>query len=210
MRRCKDILPQKQYENMDKISISADHLLGLINDILDLSKIEAGRMEVTPSEFDLDPIIEMCLRTVEPMTSGKDITLRHNTNGEIPHLFTDQDKVKQILINLLSNAVKFTEQGEVNVDVKGANGRVNITVSDTGIGIPDEQLSAVFEEFTQLDSSSTKRYGGTGLGLSITRHLAILIGGDISVRSEQGVGSTFSVDIPIRLPDGASDDTRAS
>ena len=167
-------------------------------------------MEVTASEFDLDPIIEMCLRTVEPMTSGKDIILGHNTNGEIPHLFTDQDKVKQILINLLSNAVKFTEQGEVNVDVKGANGRVNITVSDTGIGIPDEQLSAVFEEFTQLDSSSTKRYGGTGLGLSITRHLAILIGGDISVRSEQGVGSTFSVDIPMRLPDGASDDARAS
>jgi signal transduction histidine kinase len=144
------------------------------------------------------------------MTSGKDITLRHSTNGEIPHLFTDQDKVKQILINLLSNAVKFTEQGEVNVDVKGANGRVSIAVSDTGIGIPDEQLSEVFEEFTQLDSSSTKRYGGTGLGLSITRHLANLIGGKISVRSEQGVGSTFSVDIPIHFPANVNEDAHAS
>jgi signal transduction histidine kinase len=209
MSRCKDILPQKQYENMDKISISADHLLGLINDILDLSKIEAGRMEVTISEFDLDPIVEMCLRTVEPMTSGKDIALVYNTQQSMPHLFTDQDKVKQILLNLLSNAVKFTEKGEVNVEVKHANGQVSIAVADSGIGIPDDQLSEVFKEFTQLDSSSTKRYGGTGLGLSITRHLANLIGGEISVRSEQGVGSTFSVDIPIRFPDNVNEDAHA-
>ena len=201
MNRCRDVLPMKQYENMEKISVSANHLLGLINDILDLSKIEAGKMEVIPSEFDLDPIVELCMRTVEPIAGGKDIALNHNSSGDIPRLFTDQEKVKQILLNLLSNAVKFTEEGEVSVDISGANGSVSIAVVDTGIGIPEEQLSQVFEEFTQLDSSSTKRYSGTGLGLSITRHLADLIGGSIRVQSEQGSGSVFTFELPARLPE---------
>ena len=201
MNRCKDVLPHKQFENMEKISVSANHLLGLINDILDLSKIEAGKMEVTPSEFDLDPIVELCMRTVEPIAGGKDIALNHNSSGDIPRLFTDQEKVKQILLNLLSNAVKFTEEGEVSVDISGANGSVSIAVADTGIGIPEEQLSQVFEEFTQLDSSSTKRYSGTGLGSSITRHLADLIGGSIRVQSEQGSGSVFTFELPARLPE---------
>ncbi len=196
MSRCKDILPQKQYENMDKISISANHLLGLINDILDLSKIEAGRMEVTPSEFTLEPLVDMCLRQVEPMASGKSIALRQDSDADFPSVYTDQDKVKQILINLLSNAVKFTEEGEVNVGVRQADGQAYIAVTDTGIGIPEEQLSSVFEEFTQLDSGSTKRFGGTGLGLSITRHLAQLIGGDIEIQSTVGEGSTFTVSFP--------------
>ena len=196
--RCKDILPHKQYENMEKISISANHLLGLINDILDLSKIEAGKMEITPSAFALGPMLDMCLRTVEPMASGKNIVLKHEIVVDIPPLFTDQDKVKQILINLLSNAVKFTEHGQVNVGVHHTDGQASIMVEDTGIGIPDDQLSSVFEEFTQLESGSTKRFGGTGLGLSITRHLANLIGGDIEVQSAVGAGSTFTVRFPMQ------------
>ncbi|MDA9982019.1 ATP-binding protein [Gammaproteobacteria bacterium] len=197
MNRCKDVLPQKQYANMEKIAISANHLLGLINDILDLSKIEAGRMEVTPSEFTLGPMVEMCLRTVEPMAAGKNIVFKHDTGADIPPLFNDQDKVKQILINLLSNAVKFTEAGEINVDLRYTDDQASIAVADTGIGIPDDQLSSVFEEFTQLDAGSTKRYSGTGLGLSITRHLARLIGGDIEIQSTIGVGSIFTVSFPM-------------
>ena len=196
MSRCKDILPEKQYENMEKISISANHLLGLINDILDLSKIEAGRMEVTPTEFTLEPLVDMCLRQVEPMASGKNIAFTHHTEPDIPTLHTDQDKVKQILLNLLSNAVKFTEEGEIKVDANHTDGQVRIAVNDTGMGIPEDKLSSVFEEFTQLDSGSTKRFGGTGLGLSITRHLAQLIGGEIDIRSTVGVGSTFMVVFP--------------
>ena len=132
------------------------------------------------------------------MASGKNVVLKHNSEADIPSLHTDQDKVKQILINLLSNAVKFTEEGEVKVEAYHADGEVRIAVNDTGMGIPEDQLSSVFEEFTQLDSGSTKRFGGTGLGLSITRHLARLIGGDIDIRSTVGVGSTFMVVFPMR------------
>jgi len=198
MRRCKDTLPPKQYENLSKIAISADHLLTLINNILDLSKIEAGRMEVKPSPFNLDPLVEMCLRTVEPLVANKPITLEKEIPAESPTMETDQDKMKQILINLLSNAVKFTESGSVTVRAEHRDGQISVAVQDTGNGIPPEQLESIFEEFTQLDGSSTRRHGGTGLGLSITRHLTRLIGGHIAVQSEVGVGSTFTVTVPIR------------
>jgi signal transduction histidine kinase len=211
MSTCKDILPQKQFDNMERIAISANHLLGLINDILDISKIEAGRMEVTPSQFTLAPLIEMCLRTVEPMAAGKRIEIKHRIAPECATLFTDEDKVKQILLNLLSNAVKFTEEGEITLDGYHTDGRISIVVADSGIGIPDELLSTVFEEFTQLDSGSTKRFAGTGLGLSIARHLARLIGGDIEIESAVGIGSTFTVSFPIHYTtDEARDAARPS
>ncbi len=169
MRRSKDILPEKQYENLHKILISAEHLLSLINDILDLSKIEAGRMEIHPSQFELDPLVDVCLRTIEPMIKSERIRLIKEMEANLPPLFTDQDRLKQILINLLSNAVKFTEAGVITLTAHRQNGEIVISVSDTGIGVPEDKLELIFEEFRQVDSSTTRQYGGTGLGLSISR-----------------------------------------
>jgi signal transduction histidine kinase/CheY-like chemotaxis protein len=198
MRRAKDILPIREHENLGKILISAEHLLALINDILDLSKIEAGRMEVHATSFDLDPLLDVCLRTVEPLVKGERLRLVKEMQPGLPALFTDQDRLKQILVNLLSNAVKFTEEGTITVTARGRDGQVAVAVADTGIGIPEDKLELIFEEFRQVDSSTTRRYSGTGLGLSISRRLARLLGGDITVQSTVGAGSTFTVTLPLR------------
>jgi len=199
MRRTRDILPAKQYENMEKILISSDHLLQLINGILDLSKIEAGRMEVRPGVVNLAELVDGCLRTVEPLVKSDRLHLEKHIPDQLPALFTDGEKLKQILLNLLGNAIKFTEAGTIVVAVHDQGGTVTIDVSDTGIGIPEEALELIFEEFRQADSSSTRRYGGSGLGLSISRHFARLLGGEVTVRSQVGVGSTFTVTIPSHL-----------
>jgi len=198
MRRSQDVLPARQLENLDKILVSAEHLLGLINDILDLSKIEAGKMEVRLGTVALDVLVEECLRTVEPMIRSERLQIRKEMAGDLPTLWTDPDKLRQILINLLSNAIKFTEGGTVTVTARADSGRMAIAVVDTGIGIPADALELIFEEFRQVDSSSTRKHGGTGLGLSISRHFARLLGGDISVSSTLGVGSTFTLILPLR------------
>ncbi len=198
MRRSKDSMAAKQYENLEKILISADHLLALINDILDLSKIEAGRMEVRSVRFDLAPLVDECMRTIEPMVKSERLRLVKQMEAELPPLDTDRDKLKQILMNLLSNAVKFTEAGTITVTARRQDGRVALAVADTGIGVPENALELIFEEFRQVDSSPTRKYSGTGLGLSISRHFARLLGGDIAVKSTIGVGSTFTVIIPLR------------
>jgi len=201
MRRCKDVLPEKQYENLGKIKVSADHLLTLINTILDLSKIEAGRMEVYPAEFALKPMLEACARTVEPMLDGKQVNIASQIPDDLPVLSTDQDKLRQIVLNLLSNATKFTEQGQIVLSVMQDDGMVAISIADTGIGIPADKLPHIFDEFTQVDGNSTRRHGGTGLGLAISRHLAVLLGGRVEVESEPGRGSTFTVIVPARFDD---------
>jgi CheY-like chemotaxis protein len=198
MRRCKEALPEKQYANLEKILISANHLLGLINDVLDLAKVEAGRMEVKPVEFTLEPLLDQCLRTVEPMLRGGRVELVKQVEPGLPPVFSDQDKLRQILFNLLSNAAKFTEAGTITIGARRHGAQVAIAVADTGIGIPPDQLELVFEEFRQVDSSSTRQYGGTGLGLSISRRLAQLLGGDITLASTPGVGSTFTLTVPLR------------
>ncbi len=195
-RRAKDILPPRDHENLGKILISAEHLLALINDILDLSKIEAGRMEVHPVSIQLEELVDTCLRTVEPMIKSERLRLGKEIEADLPPLRTDQDKLKQILMNLLSNAVKFTAEGSVTVTARHQDGAVALGVADTGIGIPADKLELIFEEFRQMDSSIARTYGGTGLGLSISRRLAGLLGGDLTVQSTVGVGSTFTVTIP--------------
>jgi len=197
MRRSQALLPQRQYENLEKILLSAEHLLTLINDILDLSKIEAGRMEVHPVSFQLEALVDVCLHTLEPMVPSERIRLVKEIEAELPLLATDEDKVKQILMNLLSNAVKFTREGTITITARHSNGEMTMAVTDTGIGIPAEALEHIFEEFRQADSSTTRQYGGTGLGLSISRRLAQLLGGDITVQSTDGVGSTFTVTLPL-------------
>jgi len=198
MRRGKEVLPDKQYANLEKILVSANHLLGLINDVLDLSKVEAGRMEVRPIEFALEPLLDQCLRTVEPMLKGGRVRLLKEVDAGLPTLFTDQDKLRQILINLLSNAAKFTEAGSITLSARPDGERIAVAVADTGVGIAADQLDLVFEEFRQVDSSSTRQHGGTGLGLSISRSLAQLLGGDIALQSAPGVGSTFTLTVPAR------------
>jgi signal transduction histidine kinase len=196
MRRSKEQLPQKQYENLQKSLSSAEHLLTLINQILDLSKIEAGRLEIYPALFRLETVIEECIRTVEPMIKSEYVELLSNVAGDLPELYSDRDKLKQIVLNLLSNAIKFTERGQICLVAKGNKDWIAIDVSDTGSGIPREKFNFIFEEFRQADGGATRQHGGTGLGLSISRHLARLIGGDIFVDSIVGQGSTFTIRFP--------------
>lgn len=203
MRRCKDVLPEKHYENLGKIAISADHLLTLINTILDLSKIEAGRVDVYPSEFELSPLLEGCSRTVAALLEDTEVVLVKKFDAGLSRLYTDQDKLRQIVLNLLSNAAKFTVCGRIEVAASGDAGAVSIAVSDTGIGIPPGQIERIFEEFTQVDDSTTRQYAGTGLGLAISQRLAALLGGRIDVVSELSVGSTFTLTLPMNYPDGA-------
>ena len=198
LRRSRDVLAEKQAENLEKILISADHLLALINDILDLSKIEAGHVDIEPVDFVIEPLVDLCLRTVEPMVKSSELSLEKRIESDVPALFADQNKLKQILINLLSNAVKFTETGTVTVAVERRGETIAIAVTDTGIGIPQAAQAVIFEEFRQADSSTTRQYGGTGLGLAISRHLAQLMGGDIAVDSTVGEGSTFTLTLPAR------------
>jgi len=197
MRRSKEILPPREHENLGKILISADHLLALINDILDLSKIEAGRMEVHLADMQVEELVDTCLRTVEPTIKSERLRLAKEIEADLPPLFTDQDKLRQILVNLLSNAVKFTAEGSVTVSARRQDGTLALAVTDTGIGIPADKIELIFEEFRQVESSAVRTYGGTGLGLTISRRLARLLGGDLIVQSMDGVGSTFTVTIPL-------------
>ena len=205
LRRTEGKIDPRQEENIKKILISADHLLALINDVLDLSKIEAGQMELQREETDIESLIEQCLRTLEPTIEGKGLTLRREIASALPPIVTDPNKLKQVLINLLSNAAKFTERGAVTVSARalegGVEGGVEIAVGDSGIGIPEDDLELIFEEFRQIDSSSTRQYGGTGLGLSISRHLANLLGGCLTVESTLGIGSTFHFQLPLEPED---------
>jgi signal transduction histidine kinase len=195
MRRSREALEPKQYENLERILTSSEQLLALINSILDLSKVEAGRVELHPGEVGLAPVLEQCMRTVEPLAK---VALMKEFDGELPRMYVDEEKLRQIVINLLSNAVKFTERGAIRVKAQAANGSVAIAVSDTGIGIAPDKLELVFQEFEQADASSTRVYGGTGLGLAIARRLARLMGGDITAESIPGSGSTFRLTLPLR------------
>ncbi|MBM3597517.1 MAG: GAF domain-containing protein [Alphaproteobacteria bacterium] len=197
MRRCHDRIEALQYENLEKILSSGQHLLALINSVLDLSKIEAGRIDVRPSELTLGPVLEQCLRTVEPLIRAEAVKLVSEFAPGLPRIFADEEKLRQIVINLLSNAAKFTDQGTICLHARAANGSVAIAVVDTGAGIPADKLEAIFEEFEQVDSSSTRVHGGTGLGLAIARRLARLMGGDISADSVRGQGSTFTLALPV-------------
>ena len=197
MRRSQDTLETKQYENLEKILASAQSLLALINAILDLSKIEAGRIEVRPAETVLGPVLEQCLRTVEPLAK---VPLVREFDGALPAMYVDEEKLRQIVLNLLGNAAKFTERGDIRLKAQAANGSVAIMVADTGVGIPTDKLGVIFEEFEQVDASSTRAHGGTGLGLAIARRLARLMGGDIHAESVLGTGSTFTLTLPLRHP----------
>jgi len=199
LRRTEGKIEPLQKENLQKVLVSSDHLLSLINELLDLAKIEAGRMEVFAETFKLDEIIRVATTTVEPLLRNGNVKLITEVAPDIPPMKTDRDKLKQCVLNLLSNAVKFTERGEIKVAAARDNGTVKLTVSDTGIGMNQEALKYIFDEFRQADMSSTRRYGGTGLGLAIVKKFINLMGGEIVVESEEGKGSKFTITLPMEL-----------
>jgi len=195
-------LNAKQAEYVRDILESGRHLLSLINDILDLSKVEAGRMELELGEFDVRAIVDGALLLMRERAGRKRIALDRDIDDAIGTICADERKVKQVLLNLLSNALKFTpDGGRIGVRVASRDGRVEIAVSDTGVGIAKEDQQAVFEEFRQVGSSA-KRVEGTGLGLALARKFVELHGGHITVESEPGVGSTFTFTIPAVPPTG--------
>jgi signal transduction histidine kinase len=191
-------LNDKQAEYITDILESGRHLLSLINDILDLSKIEAGRMELEPSEFDLPAAIDTALLLMRERASRKGIELGRAVDARLGIVRADERKVKQVLLNLLSNALKFTpEGGRIDVRAQVRDGMAEISVTDTGDGIAAADQAAVFEEFRQVGDSA-KRVEGTGLGLALSRKFVELHGGRIWVTSQLGNGSTFTFTIPLR------------
>ena len=199
LRRTGDQIPDLQKENLQKVLISSEHLLNLINGLLDLAKIESGRLEIYSETFKLDDVVRIATSTVEPMLKDGRVRLVSEIAPDLPPLKTDREKLKQIVLNLLSNAAKFTEIGEIRVSAWQENGSVKLIISDTGIGMKKEALDYIFEEFRQVDMSTTRKYGGTGLGLAIVRRLVNLIGGEIGVESEENKGSKFTITLPMNL-----------
>jgi signal transduction histidine kinase len=190
---------EKQAEYVKDIHESGRHLLSLINDILDLSKIEAGRMELEISDFDLPEVLQRALSLVKERAQRHGIELALKVDPRLGELHGDERKVKQIMLNLLSNAVKFTpEGGRVDVSAKLAGSKVEVAVKDTGVGISAEDQSQVFEEFKQVGSDAGRKAEGTGLGLALTRRFVELHGGEIRLASVPGKGSTFTVTLPVR------------
>jgi CheY-like chemotaxis protein/anti-sigma regulatory factor (Ser/Thr protein kinase) len=186
-----------QQTDLTAIYNSGQHLLGLINDILDVSKIEAGKMELNFDDVDLKPIIKGVMSSAVGLVKDKPIQLAHHVPEDLPTIWADATRVRQVLLNLISNATKFTERGRITVTASYDDDWVTLCVCDTGLGIPDDKLHNIFEEFTQVDGSSTRSAGGTGLGLPISRRFIEMHGGTITVKSELGAGSTFAVTLPI-------------
>jgi signal transduction histidine kinase len=191
---------KQDLEPLDRVLGAGRHLLALINDILDLSKIEAGRMELQLEPFALAPLIANVVKTIEPMAAKNANQVAVQCDGEIGTLHADQMRLQQALLNLMSNANKFTDHGTITIDARhgqeGSRDWVTIAVGDTGIGMTAEQIGKLFQEFSQADASTTRKYGGTGLGLAISKRFCQMMGGDITVESEPGRGSTFTIRLP--------------
>jgi signal transduction histidine kinase len=184
------------------------HLLALINDILDLSKIEAGRMELNLDTFALPPLIDEVVKTIEPLAAKNGNHVAVHCDAALGVIHADQMRLRQTLLNLMSNANKFTEKGTVSIAAcqKQENGRdwVTLSVADTGIGMTPEQMGKLFQEFSQASSKTASKYGGSGLGLVISKRFCEMMGGDITVESEVGRGSTFTIRLP-RIVDAAKE-----
>jgi signal transduction histidine kinase len=191
---------KQDIEPLDRVLGAARHQLTLINDILDLSKIEAGRMELHLESFQLVPLIEEVAKTIEPMATKNGNRIVLECRPELDTIHADQTRVRQALLNLASNANKFTEKGTVTIAAQPQqnDGRdwIMIAVTDTGIGMTAAQMGKLFQEFSQAESSTASKYGGTGLGLAISRRFCQMMGGDITVESEPGRGSTFTIRLP--------------
>jgi signal transduction histidine kinase len=204
-------LTAEQERQVAFIESTAAEFAEMVDDLLDLAKIEAGRVDISPAWFEMVDLFSALRGMFKPVATNPDVVLVFEEPDGLPRLYTDDRKLSQILRNFISNALKFTPAGEVRVSVSeiagmnGGDATVRFAVADTGIGIQAEHLSAVFEDFSQVDSPVQKRLRGTGLGLSLSKHLAHLLGGRVEVESEFGKGSVFSVTLPIQLQRAAAE-----
>ncbi|KAJ3033006.1 hypothetical protein HDV00_006851, partial [Rhizophlyctis rosea] len=200
-------LDATQTDFVSTIKECGDGLLAIVNDVLDYSKVEAGKMEIEKAPFELALCVSQSVGLLRLRAAEKGVSLSHSVSGDTPrHVVGDVTRLRQVLLNLVGNAVKFTARGEVSVTVTttrlgGKRCEVLFDVTDTGIGIPPAALDRLFQPFSQVDSSTTRKYGGTGLGLAITKQLVELMGGQMHVESSPGLGSTFSFTLPFTEPD---------
>jgi signal transduction histidine kinase len=193
-------IPEEAWQKVSRVGVSARHLLALIEEILTFSRLEAGEERVEVQPIDLPALLDEVQALSEPLALAKGLEFRCRFPEVLPHLESDARKIRQILVNLLGNAVKFTDEGEVSLEVGEVGSDVLFRVTDTGIGIEPANRERIFEPFWQVEGGNTRAAGGTGLGLGVARRLARLLGGDVTVESEPGRGSTFLVCLPARAP----------
>lgn len=194
------LLTAEEREDLGYIQQGGLRMLTLINQLLDLSRLEAGRLEVVQEPVDLAGILEQVRQDVAPQASQKGLELQIILPSSLPPVLGDPERLRQILLNLVGNGVKFTERGSVTIRAMSRDGTVAIAVADTGIGIPPDDLPQIFEAFRQVDSRLARRHGGAGLGLAIAQKLAALMDGHITVQSELGAGSMFTLKVPAASP----------
>jgi signal transduction histidine kinase len=199
MKNKQNKLDAEQVKNLRIINSSGNDLLYLINDILDISKIEAGQLDIISERFVLKDLMDSIVEMFEPLVLNKNLQLEYKMDTSIGTIRSDSQRIKQIVKNLLSNSLKFTRKGKIRLIVKEQNSIIRILVQDDGVGIPSEKLENIFDRFKQADSSTTRKFGGTGLGLSICKELSNLLGGDIQVKSKTNIGSAFLVTIKKEL-----------
>jgi signal transduction histidine kinase len=188
----------KSLDALSRIRANGKHLLGLINTVLDIAKIESGQFNLNMAEYAIESVVETVHSATESLAQNKKIVLKTEVAKSLPIGLGDEQRLTQVLLNLVGNAIKFTDAGEVSVTAKAVNGHFNVTVADTGPGIPPAEQTRIFEQFHQVDSSLTKAKGGTGLGLAIAKQIVEMHGGRIWVESTLGKGSTFQMELPTR------------
>jgi signal transduction histidine kinase len=191
-------LPEKSMDALTRIRSNGKHLLGLINTVLDIAKIESGQFTLNIGEYALESVVETVRAATESLAAAKNLALKTEVAQRMPLGLGDEQRLTQVLLNLVGNALKFTDVGEVRIVAISANGGFAVSVTDTGPGIPPEEQTRIFEEFHQVDNSNTKAKGGTGLGLAIAKQIVQMHGGRIWVESTPGKGATFQVELPIR------------
>ena len=193
-------------EKMDgvlrRVQANGKHLLGLINDVLDLSKIEAGQLTLSVADYSMSDVVQSVFTAVEPLATEKNLALKVELPPGLPVGHGDERRIAQVLLNLVGNAIKFTDAGEVAIKASAVNGSFEVAVSDTGPGVAPADQQKIFEEFQQADNSSTRKKGGSGLGLSISKRIVEMHGGRMWVESELNRGSKFSFALPIRTKGG--------
>jgi signal transduction histidine kinase len=191
-------LPAKTRDVLERVQKNGKHLLGLINDVLDLAKIEAGQLVLSIEEYSMKDVVQTVVSATESLAAAKKLPLKVDMSNDMPLGRGDERRIAQVFLNLVGNAIKFTDEGEVRIAAKATDGIFSIAIADTGPGIPDAEQARIFHEFHQVDSSNTKKKGGTGLGLAITKRIVELHGGRIWVESQMGKGSTFRFELPVR------------
>jgi signal transduction histidine kinase len=191
--------PDKMRTVLDRVQTNGKHLLGLINDVLDLSKIEAGQLVLTLNDYSVKELMQGVYIAVEPLAGNKKLGFKLETPPDLPRAHGDERRLSQVLLNLVGNAIKFTDAGEVAMKATAANGSYTIAASDTGPGVTEADQAKIFEEFQQSDTTQTKAKGGTGLGLSIAKRIVEMHGGRLWVESSPGSGATFFFTVPLRV-----------